>query len=102
MYQEQRLGIQFLFVWYQRGGQMNTDTELHARWLRSQADALVLDYTAEDELMPHKSLYDTLAILLMWRTADDQPTCRQAIEEAAERLAVQREQAENAEWIQVK
>ena len=70
---------------------MNTDTELHARWLRSQADALVLDYTAQDELKPHKSLYDTLAILLMWRTADDQATCKQAIEEAAERLAVQRD-----------
>ena len=81
---------------------MNTDTELHSHWLRSQADSLVLDYTSDAEYRPHKSLYGMLSVLLMWRTADDQPTCKQAIEEAAERLAVQREQAENAEWIQVK
>jgi hypothetical protein len=81
---------------------MNTDTELHARWLRSQADALVLDYTSDQEYRPHKSLYGMLSVLLMWRTADDRPTCRQAIEEAAERLAVQRENEENLEWVRVK
>jgi hypothetical protein len=76
--------------------------EFHARWVRSNADELVRDYTADNEYRPHKSLYGMLAILLMWRTGDDQATCRQEIENSAERLAVQREAAEDAQWIQVK
>jgi hypothetical protein len=71
----------------------------HAAWIAKNAAELVADYTLQDELRPHKSLYGMLTILLMWRTGADQLTARKAINLAADELAATRELIEDQEWL---
>ena len=63
--------------------------------IQQQADAIVHDYTAEDELRPHKSLYGIMTIFLTWRTGLDLDKARLEIEAAAERMEASRDK----DWL---
>ena len=73
--------------------------EYHAAWIATNAEELVKDNIADNELRPNKTMYGVLAIMLVLRTGADLDVARKAIEAAADKIAEERELQHDKEWI---